>query len=345
MLMVVFGAGASYDSVPSYPPDTPEHRNLLARPPLADGLFDDRELFSDVLARFPRCIPIIPLLRHRRPPNRPVEQILESFQTEAQDYPERHRQLAAIRYYLQVAINNCENQWNAIAGGPTNYITLLDKIRRWRKAVQRVCLVTFNYDRMLETALSTVGIKIGKLNHYIANDDCKIIKLHGSVNWAREVYTPIENINNLNDQQVIDELIEQSPNLDISPKYRMVEVCPAVKSDRGALYPALAIPVETKKGYECPQEQLEALEACIPEVTKLLIIGWRAADAPFLKLLADKLPRHIFSAMVVAGSREQASEVVERMQKTGIKGKEFLRAKGGFTDFILNREADDFLTS
>jgi hypothetical protein len=43
MLMVILGAGASYDSVPSRP--LCEHIGSAERLPLANELFDDRELF------------------------------------------------------------------------------------------------------------------------------------------------------------------------------------------------------------------------------------------------------------------------------------------------------------
>src|SRR5438105_2029867 len=63
MLMVIFGAGASYDSDPTRPSanyvlPTPH------RPPLANQLFDNRPEFAHDLSYFPECIPIVPLLRH-----------------------------------------------------------------------------------------------------------------------------------------------------------------------------------------------------------------------------------------------------------------------------------------
>ena len=57
MLMVIFGAGASYDSAPSYAPGMAEIAELSkaqrdARLPLSDELFDDRYEFARVMKRF-----------------------------------------------------------------------------------------------------------------------------------------------------------------------------------------------------------------------------------------------------------------------------------------------------
>lgn len=88
MLMVIFGAGASYDSVPHRHPAA--FPNLANRPPLADELFADRPLFTDAMNRFPACEPIIPLLRHRNQGDS-VEQVLERLQDQVQAHPERAR--------------------------------------------------------------------------------------------------------------------------------------------------------------------------------------------------------------------------------------------------------------
>jgi hypothetical protein len=61
MLMVIFGAGASYDSCPTYPPGTPVQfhsavgLNEYDRPPLADHLFANRMAFAGLLLRYPEC--------------------------------------------------------------------------------------------------------------------------------------------------------------------------------------------------------------------------------------------------------------------------------------------------
>src|SRR5207244_6413216 len=58
-------------------------------------------------------------------------------------------------------------------------------------------------------------------------------------------------------------------------------------------FPAIAIPVETKRSFECPAEMLEGLVELLPFVSKLLIIGWRATEAHFLSLLKTNLRRGV----------------------------------------------------
>jgi len=66
MLMVVFGAGASYDSSATHPPPPlggnpdPYHDCRL---PLGDYVFEERPLFSPILERFPRALDVVQRLR------------------------------------------------------------------------------------------------------------------------------------------------------------------------------------------------------------------------------------------------------------------------------------------
>ena len=47
---------------------------------------------------------------------------------------------------------------------------------------------------------------------------------------------------------------------------------------------AIALPVETKNEFEFPEAHLKKLRSVIPEVTRILIIGWRGTEEHFLKL-------------------------------------------------------------
>src|SRR6266566_2742188 len=108
MLMVVFGAGASYDSVPSRPASVSFPRpGPSSRPPLADELFHDDLMSFGYTRNFPQCQPIVPYLQNLRD-GEAVESVLERLREEAAEYPKRHQQLAAIRYYLHLTIWECE---------------------------------------------------------------------------------------------------------------------------------------------------------------------------------------------------------------------------------------------
>lgn len=342
MLVAVFGAGASYDSIPSRPPVSFPPEVLPDRPPLANELFADRPRFIEAMSSFPKCQPIVPYLRHLRTGDS-LERVLERLQAEGHRYPERHKQLAAVRYYLHFMLWECQRHWNEVARGVTNYKTLLDQIERWREPGESVCLVTFNYDTMIEEALPSVGVEIRQIHDYIASDKYKLIKLHGSVNWAREVATPIDNIEAKNAWQVAYELIERILEIGITANYRVATEHPIGRAGRTPLFPAIAIPVETKHSYECPPEHLEVLYAAIREVSRLLLIGWRGTEVPFLQLLSGNVPRQM-PVMIVAGTRGAAEEVAHTLQSRKIMGR-FLPLEGGFTHLVVARAADEFLST
>ena len=170
MLVVIFGAGASYDSNPALASNSAGFHEY--RPPLANDLFSNRKGFSDALQQFPQIQPILPHLRLRQA-NLTVEQVLESLQAEAADYPVGIRQLAAIRFYLHCMLWECMDNWRTIHNGVTNYKTLLDLINRRLAAYRSVCMVTFNYDTMLEDALPVVGVKISTIDDYLSHPTFK----------------------------------------------------------------------------------------------------------------------------------------------------------------------------
>lgn len=257
MIMVIFGAGASYDSVPSRPLKIYTREKLLNRPPLAKELFLDMGVFAESLRQFSQLKPIVPYLQSIAP-QKNIEHVLGELQAEGEKDSERKRQMAAIRYYLHFVIWACELQWDDVAHGTTNYVTLLDQLRRSRRENEPVLLVTFNYDRMIESALSSLKISISEISHYIQHNTFKLFKLHGSVHWAREVDSPITNIGELNQWQVASDLIDTAPNLKITDRWRLVDTRPIGKIGDTPLFPAIAVPVEMKRDFECPNDHLVA---------------------------------------------------------------------------------------
>src|SRR5438309_2194660 len=117
--MVIFGAGASYDSLARHPKgDVIRIPDPVGqwRPPLANQLFDPR--FGPYIQQFPQMHAVIPELEN---PAGSVESVLERFQSEAAEHPRRLNQLAAVRYYLQTMLSNCQTYWENETRGVTNY--------------------------------------------------------------------------------------------------------------------------------------------------------------------------------------------------------------------------------
>jgi len=80
------------------------------------------------MKRFRVCLPVNPRLQHEK-----IEAELENQLHEADGYPQRRRQLAAIKYYLQYTLWECEYRWSdQILKGVSNYTTLLDAIENRR---------------------------------------------------------------------------------------------------------------------------------------------------------------------------------------------------------------------
>ena len=345
--MVVFGAGASYDSSSSFPliryPDNP--LNDFGRPPLANQLFEERPSFAAIRAQFPKCLEVVPYFQTiSRTVN--VERELGRLQADAKDDPEVPKQLAAIRYYLETMLARCEERWKSRIQGVTNYRTLLNQIRNWKlkKPDDEICLVTFNYDTLLEDALSSLGLNLSGLTDYVSTV-YKVVKLHGSINWAHPVFGSVSNIGPRlrTNFAAANDLIERISELAIGPSYEMVNEHPVASGAR-ALFPAIAIPVETKTSYECPKEHIDTMEKFLPNVTKLLIIGWRGTEDRFLNSLAKNVDANT-EMMIVSSSVDGANHVAAQIRESGVMARHVLCSNHGFTNFVTAREADQFLRS
>lgn len=337
MLLVIFGAGASYDSVPSRSFAYSQYNNLPDRPPLANQLFEDRPEFVEDLDHFPLCKPIVPHLRTLRP-GVSFEQTLQRFQMEEQQYPRRVPQLAAVRFYLRRMLWRCEDRWAADHRDVTNYATLLDQLDSWRpQNWGPILLVTFNYDRMLERALLQFGRTFDDIPAYIASNRFPLFKLHGSVNWGRRVQTQIRT-ERRGLQEIINELIERMSNLQFTSEYAVLDHYEKVNDRSKVYFPALALPVEQKVDFECPESHVNALMQMLPKVTHILTIGWRATEIAFLDLLKKTLADSIY-LQVVAKDGHESNEIADRLEAQG-----FVKSKrvysGGFTDFVLSRAGE-----
>lgn len=203
-----------------------------------------------------------------------------------------------------------------------------------------MCLVTFNYDTLIEDTLLSVDIKIQNIADYISHRDYKLVKLHGSINWGRKVKVPAL-APDKNAWVIVSELTEAGSMLQLTEEVFLADGQPIAGQTGAVLFPALAIPVETKKSYECPKAHLDCLCDLLPKVTKVLIIGWRGAEEHFLEMLREQLSKEVW-LMVVAESMEATTEIVNRIKVAGVPGR-FSVASNGFTGFIVNREGEQFL--
>jgi hypothetical protein len=300
------------------------------RPPLANQLFDNRQAFVAAMQNYGDCKPLVNLLRG----DVRVEQKLAKFEEQAKAFPRRRRQLVAIRYYLQQMLWECEARWRAEHRGITNHATFLDQVERWRfEKREKVCLVTFNYDTMIEHAMEQeLGFRFDHFGRYITDERYSLIKLHGSVDWGRAILVPASPRST---QQVLDE----TEALMLSDGYEKVSGTPVRFADGRIGFPALAIPVENKSEFVCPPEHLKALADVIPQVTKIISIGWRGTEQNFLNMLRSPLTglKGGVDLMVVSGD-------VEGVRQTNINlglvnprpGRRYPTIIAGFSGLIRN---------
>jgi len=355
--MVVLGAGASYDSSQAYRPVYPGGGGYASfastaprpddggpwRPPLAKDLFLDRHhALGEIVTNYPKLSHILPYLRE--PSNgRSVEQVLESLQEEGKDDPESQREFASVRYYLCELLHKVTEGWLAKTNRVTNYAPLLKDILRFNHAPEPVCLVTFNYDLLLENALGTFDFKPNPPEqHFDSHPILKLFKLHGSVNWSR--FVEGQHGNRLQPQH----LIEQADTIKVSDTFVLANATNVDDMFRfvDPIFPAIAIPVQTKSEayFECPRSHLTYLAPMLDNVTKILIIGWQAREAHFLQMLKRKLPL-LRQVMVVGANAPDAENILQYFLKE--IGKHILPqnryvGQGGFTHFIVTQEGGDF---
>jgi len=175
--MVIFGAGASYDSSSEFhpAPEAKEPGSRLWAPPLTCDLFRDRHSqFGDIVKRYPRLSGILPFLRQPQG-GRSIEEQLELYQNESSADSERIRQLLSVRYYVHDLFHLISENWLKETSGVTNYATLIDQIRHRNTTGEPVCLVTFNYDLLLDRATSTAQPALMTVQPPIPAFHCKAL--------------------------------------------------------------------------------------------------------------------------------------------------------------------------
>ena len=359
MLMVVFGAGASFDSCPEFEAPGPHQVHVSGseverqRPPLTKDLFSPTEDFGRVLQMFPQCHAVVERLRHM-PEGRTLEQELEAMMAERVKLKHRHRQLAAVRYYLQRVLWEQGDRWYSVAKGVTNYATLLGRLEDWRVlSGQDLLLVTFNYDTLLDRAYGGLygdpgrpgAPDNGQLEGYIAHRVCPLIKIHGSVNWGhllsnREWAQPDGSVVTRDRREMGSTLIEHASELSLSGG---MKVLPALDDPYAGVekptFPALAVPVVGKSEFECPKAHQELLRGYLPRVTAVVIIGWRAAEQHYLSLWGRDVIRLV---CIVGSSRGGCQETLNNLaSRTRVQSWKF--EDNGFTGFMRSAELEKFL--
>ncbi len=81
----------------------------------------------------------------------------------------------------------------------------------------------------------------------------------------------------------------------------------------------------------------------MPDVNKLLIVGWQAREAHFTSILRSRIQK-LDHLTVVSGGVHEGKKVLDYFvsQVPRAAGANAHVCSGGFTDFVVNREGDEF---
>lgn len=327
--MVVFGAGASHDLTALHPaPARSDHR-----PPTTDQLFTEEDRYLSAVGRFPYVGALITDVQQALAAAKTkdevisVEQILDGMKQRSDERrsPRLQRQLMALRYYLQDVIGTTTRKFADDVAGRTNHQTLFNRIDEWREEnpEESVCLVTFNYDTLIERACREVlGRRFDTIDDY-GQGPYILLKLHGSVNWLQPISINAERLPRWmggTPEQMRLQLIEHAGEYEVDERIFAVADDPNAIQVRGNFaVPAIAIPVQAKRSLVCPPPDFATrLQLCLPDTTRLMMIGWRAAEETVLGLCRGNL-RSDLRAIVVTGSTATAGEVWSRFSaKVGV---------------------------
>jgi len=170
-------------------------------------------------------------------------------------------------------------------------------------------------------------------------------KLPGSINWARVVASPIS-YSDINEWAVAREHIERAAELQITNRFVLADQRPCGVLSHEALVPAIAIPVEQKAYFECPARHLSELEKLLPDVDRLLLIGWRATEDHFLSLLTKHI-RGPLRGLVVSGSDGEARNIARRLHDEVFSkiASQLETFASGFTELVVKAAAEPILRS
>jgi hypothetical protein len=342
MLMVVFGAGASYGSRPERGPLEAPMPFEPERPPLtAELLSENHGVFA---ARYPSSRPAIVALRRSllEDPNNTIEAAIGDLYEAAASNPERAKHLLALRFYLCDLVETVSNKWWDDLQGFTHYAELLDRIGTWRRRTREpVVLATFNYDELLERSLEgQVGDwRLIGFKSYVARADWQLFKLHGSVGWSL-VLKGWE----LDDPSAPNEIIAQSGGVDFDRgEMRPLPWSRAIQAGEVAVaVPGLAVPTVLKQRFQCPPDHVDRFEAEIGRVDRLLTIGWRAAEPHVLELLTKRISPGYHLA-ICDRTNDDVQAILDTLGFAAERSRDPRAFTGGFTGLLKGNQLEQWL--
>jgi len=109
-------------------------------------------------------------------------------------------------------------------------------------------------------------------------------------------------------------------------------------------YPAIALPVESYKDFECPPKHQARLNQCLRDTQAILTIGWRATEKPFLRLMAENVPKRGKALKVVIVDVAPENQTYDNLQAEGVAlDAEVTYYDKGFSNFVTQERIVNLL--
>lgn len=183
-----------------------------------------------------------------------------------------------------------------------NLIQLINEYLSNKKKGEKVLIVSFNYDTLLEEALESFKhYTFNDVNEYVdyKNRDILVFKPHGSCNWFREM-----NISQIDSTSSIELNLAQTSKYLFKNRLTLGEIQSLLSKEtkvfnttnidtrisRGiAYYPQLLIPYKRKDEFSMPNRHKDILTHMLNKVNDTLVIGWKGTESKFKELLKNSL--------------------------------------------------------
>jgi len=301
--LVIFGAGASYDLI-----DDKDFINSEHRPPLADEIFKNNKFFKEIQLKYPRINGLIGLARNKMKDKgletKSLEEVLDEIQNDKRDKVVFEEEIMVLKRYLTKLFLEISNTNNFPGDNYDTFFRLMNQV------CDNYYVVNFNYDTLAQKAIeNNLGKRFENIDSYIENK-IKLIHVHGSVIWNRNINGSIELYGTRN---------------------------------QGA---EIIIPTIGGKKFMCPDNHIKALRQCLKEVNAIIIIGWKGTEDHFKKLLEENISDTSKRVILVGGGEESNIDTLRRSgldkfyshEKVYIKG--FSNLLKIFPDFSMNLRDD-----
>lgn len=364
MKLIIFGAGASYDSI--HTNFNKEEINIW-QPPLANELFEYRKNFENIINKYPGAESFRSEIN--------LGSDIEDFFQQKWNFvkgnyaKEMLSRIINTQFYLQELFNTISN--NYYKAGLSNYDVIAAKAYEYAIATKEdICFVSFNYDLLFEKSLEKIlNIKFKNIDDYI-NSEIKLIKPHGSCNWFKKgrKENSAFSLKTAFRYKGLDNYLYQN-NIDLSEINLSIEDRITILSDNSdqdksisakinnPYFPQILIPLKTKDEFILPNTHLNFLNTYIHKVNEILIIGWKGNELYFLDFLNKALNNKEINITIVNAENKEIETTLSSFLKLAkfehfedFKISKYLNKKidaikGSFSSYVnslVNNNYDNF---